>query len=50
VSIAVGAGGALYLARFGSGKVRCRALAVAGAAAAVVLVGRVQRNGARRPV
>ena len=39
VSIVVGAGGALYLARFGSGEARRRALAVAGAAAAVVLVG-----------
>jgi uncharacterized membrane protein YbhN (UPF0104 family) len=39
VSIVVGAGGALYLARFGSGEMRRRALAVAGAAAAVVLVG-----------
>jgi len=39
VSILVGAGGALYLARFSSATVRRRALAIAGAAAAVVLVG-----------
>src|ERR671937_93641 len=39
VSIVVGAGGALYLARFGSGDARRRALAVGRAARAVVLVG-----------
>lgn len=39
VSILVGAAGALYLARFGSRETRRRALAVAGAVVAVVLVG-----------
>jgi hypothetical protein len=38
VSIVVGAGGALYLARFGSAGTRRRALAVAGAAAGIALV------------
>src|SRR5437588_1695901 len=38
VSIVVGAGGALYLARFGSPGTRRRALTAAGAAAGVVLV------------
>ena len=38
-SILVGAGGALYLARFGSVHVRRRAIAIAGGAAALVLVG-----------
>jgi uncharacterized membrane protein YbhN (UPF0104 family) len=38
-SIVVGAGGALYLARFGSRTVRRRVFAVAGAAAVAVLVG-----------
>ena len=38
VSIVVGAGGALYLAQFGSAGTRRRALAVAGAAAGIVLV------------
>jgi uncharacterized membrane protein YbhN (UPF0104 family) len=39
VSIAVGAGGALYLARFGSATARRRALAVAGAAGVALLIG-----------
>jgi uncharacterized membrane protein YbhN (UPF0104 family) len=38
-SIVVGAGGALYLARFGSATTRRRALAVAGTAGAALLVG-----------
>jgi uncharacterized membrane protein YbhN (UPF0104 family) len=39
VSIVVGAAGALYLARFGSATTRRRALAIAGAACVVLLVG-----------
>jgi hypothetical protein len=38
VSIVVGAGGALYLVRFGSAGARRRTLAVAGAAAGVALL------------
>src|SRR5919199_502915 len=38
VSIVVGAGGALYLVRFGSGATRRRTLAVAGAAAGIALI------------
>ena len=39
VSIVVGAGGALYLARFGSAGTRRRALALAGAGTALLLIG-----------